>query len=191
MDSFDYGRLFYLVILGGAIVTYFLVENRHRMGKVAQQAAIWALIFVGVVAAFGLWDDISRNVTGRETVMTDGRVEVPMAPDGHYYIAATVNGERIRFVVDTGASDIVLTADDARRIGLSPETLAYTRRAQTANGTVDTAPVNLDTVEFAGFSDHGIEAVVNAGDLDTSLLGMSYLSRFSVTLAGETLTLSR
>jgi aspartyl protease family protein len=191
MDSFDLGRLAYLVLLGGAIVTYFVVENRNRLGKAAQQAVIWGLIFVGVVAAYGLWGDISRDVSGRESVMSDGRVEVPMAPDGHYYLAATVNGERIRFVVDTGASDIVLAAADARRIGLDPASLAYTRRAQTANGMVNTAPVSLDTVEFAGWTDRGIEAVVNAGDLDTSLLGMSYLSRFSLTLSNETLTLAR
>jgi aspartyl protease family protein len=191
MDSYDLGQLAYLVLLGGAIVTYFVVENRNRMGKAAQQAVIWGLIFVGVIAAYGLWGDISRDVSGRESVMSDGRVEVPMAPDGHYYLAAEVNGHRIRFVVDTGASDIVLAGADARRIGLDPETLAYTRRARTANGMVNTAPVSLDSIALAGWLDHGIEAVVNAGDLDTSLLGMSYLGLFSVTLSNEILTLDR
>ena len=123
--------------------------------------------------------------------MSDGSIEVPMAPDGHYYLSATVNGSRVRFVVDTGASNIVLTAADARRAGFDPLTLAYTQRANTANGSVDTAPVTLDSVEIAGFGDEAVHAVVNAGDLDTSLLGMAYLSRYQLTFANDVMTLAR
>lgn len=191
MDGSETARLIYLVMLLTVVAGYFLIENRRRMGKVAQQAAIWGLIFLGVVAGVGLWDDITRQVAPRESVMGDGRVEIPVAPDGHYYVTALVNGERLRFVVDTGASDIVLTADDARRLGFDPDTLAFAGRAQTANGMVRTAPVTLNEMTLAGNRDTQVPAVVNAGDLDTSLLGMRYLSRYSITLAGDTLTLSR
>jgi aspartyl protease family protein len=114
-----------------------------------------------------------------------------MAPDGHFYVTADVNGESIRFVVDTGASDIVLTQADATRAGFDVTELSYFGQARTANGLVDTAPVTLDSVGFGGFLDEGVSAVVNAGDLDTSLLGMSYLSRYRITLSGETMTLAR
>lgn len=191
MDGSETARLVYLVVLLTVVGGYFLIENRHRMGKVAQQAAIWGLIFLGVVAGVGLWDDVTRQVAPRESVMADGRVEIPVAPDGHYYVTALVNGEKLRFVVDTGASDIVLTADDARRLGFDPGTLAFAGRAQTANGMVRTAPVTLDEVTLAGFRDTRVPAVVNAGDLDTSLLGMRYLSRYRITLAGDRMTLAR
>lgn len=191
MDGSETARLVYLVVLLTVVGGYFLIENRHRMGKVAQQAAIWGLIFLGVVAGVGLWDDVTRQVAPRESVMADGRVEIPVAPDGHYYVTALVNGEKLRFVVDTGASDIVLTADDARRLGFDPDTLAFAGRAQTANGMVRTAPVTLDEVTLAGFRDTRVPAVVNAGDLDTSLLGMRYLSRYRITLAGDRMTLAR
>lgn len=191
MDGSETARLVYLVVLLTVVGGYFLIENRHRMGKVAQQAAIWGLIFLGVVAGVGLWDDVTRQVAPRESVMADGRVEIPVAPDGHYYVTALVNGEKLRFVVDTGASDIVLTADDARRLGFDPDTLAFAGRAQTANGLVRTAPVTLDEITLAGFRDTRVPAVVNAGDLDTSLLGMRYLSRYRITLAGDRMTLAR
>ena len=191
MDSYDFGRLIYLVLLATVIVGYFLVENRNRLGKTAQQAVIWGLLFLGVVAGYGLWDDIARDVTGRGTVAADGTIEVPMAPDGHYYLSADVNGERVRFVVDTGASDIVLTQYDAERLGFDADALAYTGMAQTANGMVETAPVMLGLVELAGFRDESVRAVVNRGDLETSLLGMSYLENFHLTLSGDLMTLSR
>ena len=107
------------------------------------------------------------------------------------YVCRSRRNRRVRFVVDTGASNIVLTAADARRAGFDPLTLAYTQRANTANGSVDTAPVTLDSVEIAGFGDEAVHAVVNAGDLDTSLLGMAYLSRYQLTFANDVMTLAR
>ncbi|MFZ5709141.1 MAG: retropepsin-like aspartic protease family protein [Pseudomonadota bacterium] len=191
MDSSDIPRLLYLAVLLAAVLGYFLVENRRNLGRVAQQAAIWALIFIGVVAAVGLWDDLRRGTMQREAVMADGSVEVPKAPDGHFYVSVLVNGKPIRFVIDTGATEVVLTRADAARLGFDPATLAYSDRAGTANGVVLTAPVTLGTVEFAGFRDEAVPAFVNSGALDTSLLGMGYLSRFRITLAGDTLTLAR
>lgn len=191
MDGSETARLVYLVMLLTVVGGYFLIENRHRMGKVAQQASIWGLIFIGFVAAVGLWDDITRKVAPREAVLGDGRVEIPVAPDGHFYVSALVNGQKLHFVVDTGATEVVLTAEDARRVGFDPDTLAYAGRAQTANGMVRTASVRLDDLTLAGFHDSGVRAVVNAGDLDTSLLGMSYLSLYRITLAGDTMVLAR
>jgi aspartyl protease family protein len=191
MDQSDTMRLIYLTVLLVAVVGSYLVQNRSRMGQVAQQAAIWGLIFVGFVAAYGLWGDMTRNVLQREAVQADGTVDLPKAPDGHFYLSAVVNGQRIRFVVDTGASQIVLTQGDARKAGFNPATLSFTDRAMTANGMVLTAPVSLQSLEFAGFRDEGVSASVNGGDLDTSLLGMSYLKRYRMTLDGDTLTLAR
>jgi len=117
---------------------------------------------------------------------------VPRATDGHYYLSAQVNGKTVNFVVDTGATQIVLTRSDARKIGLETDDLAFVGRAYTANGEVQTAPVNLDSFEIGPIRDEGIRAVVNAGDLDQSLLGMDYLQRFSrVEIADGKLILTR
>jgi aspartyl protease family protein len=191
MDDFDTGRLIYLLILLGAVLGSFIAMGRANLGKTAQQAAIWALIFLGAIAAVGLWDDIRGSLAPRAAIVGDGRIEVPVAPDGHFYLTATVDGADITFVVDTGASDIVLTAADARAAGIPTGNLSYTGRAQTANGTVTTAPVTLDSLTLGGVTDRAVSAVVNGGDLDSSLLGMAYLSRYRMTFSDRTLTLQR
>lgn len=193
MNDVDYGQLIYLALLGSAIVLWFVAQNRASLGKVTQQALVWVLIFIGVIAAVGLWDDIRQNVAPRQAVVGDGdRIELPRAPDGHYYLIADVNGRAIEFVVDTGATDIVLNQSDARAVGLAPEGLDFIGTAYTANGPVRTAPVRLDQVSIGGIVDTDVRAVVNEGELSDSLLGMSYLQRYaSVEISGGKMILTR
>jgi aspartyl protease family protein len=179
MDALYTGHLVYLAILGIAVVGWFIAENRASLGQTVRTALAWAFIFLGVVAGYGLWGDIRDDVAPRQTVFTENaRVEVPRAFDGHYYLTLDVNGTPVDFVVDTGATDMVLSREDAGRIGLNPEDLAYTGIASTANGEVRTARVRLDEVSLGGITDRNISASVNAGEMSGSLLGMSYLHRF-------------
>ena len=192
MESFDFPRLVYLSILGSVLVLWFVVQGRQSMGKLLQYAAAWALIFLGAIAVVGLWQDIRQTVRPTQSVVSEGRVELPRAPDGHYYVTAEVNGTPLRFVVDTGASQIVLSRRDAARAGIDTERLVYTGRAQTANGTVRTAPVRLDRVSIGPIADRDVRAVVNEGAMSGSLLGMDYLRRFSsVEITGDKLVLTR
>ena len=179
MDTIDAGHLVYLTILGIAVVGWFIAENRSSLGSTIRAGLAWGFIFLGVVAAYGLWGDIRDDVAPRQTVFQDAaRVEVPRAFDGHYYLTLDLNGVPVDFVVDTGATDMVLTREDAARIGLDPATLAYTGIAGTANGQVRTARVRLDEVSLGGIVDRNVSASVNAGVMSTSLLGMTYLQRF-------------
>lgn len=189
MDSEDFPRLIYLVLLGSVIAGYFLLENRNRLGKTAQQAAIWGLIFLGAIAIAGMWGDIKRSAYPTEAVVRGDTLEVPVAEDGHFYLTAEINGAKVLFVVDTGATEIVLTQRDAERAGLDPSTLNYFGTAMTANGLVETAPVRLDRFTIGNITDTDLPAVVNGGDLDTSLLGMSYLGRFETVLRQDRLIL--
>jgi len=100
-------------------------------------------------------------------------------PSGHYVIEAMVNGAPVTFLVDTGASEIVLTLDDARRIGLEPRTLAFTQRFSTANGEVRGAPVVLREIRIGQFRLLDVAASVNEAPLALSLLGMSFLEQLS------------
>lgn len=180
MDGNDLGRLTYLILLGALIVFWFVVQNRQSLGKTMQQALVWGLLFLGVIAAFGLWSDIRQTVRPTQSVISsEGRIELPRAPDGHYYMTVQVNGADIRFLVDTGASDIYLSRQDAERAGLDPANLAFIGSAMTANGPVRTAPVRLDSIRLGGIEDRGLRAFVNEGEMRESLLGMTYLQRFS------------
>ena len=111
---------------------------------------------------------------------------------GISHLTLQVNGVGVPFLVDTGASEIVLTQDDARRVGFDTATLDYFGRANTANGTVSIAFVRLETVQLGEIMDTGVRATVNSAPMEGSLLGMSYLQRFAeVSIRGNTLILTR
>ncbi|WP_298491614.1 TIGR02281 family clan AA aspartic protease [uncultured Maritimibacter sp.] len=192
MDSFDYARLAYLTLLGGAVIASFFVMNKANLGKSLQQLAIWALIFVGAVAGYGLWGDISRDVMPRQSVAGSGVIEVPRGVDGHYYLTLELNGEPVVFVVDTGASEIVLSERDARSVGLDPEDLDYIGSAMTANGMVRTAPARVERMVLGDIVEENVKVYVNEGEMDGSLLGMSYLQRFErIEITQDGLVLTR
>lgn len=193
MSGDQIASFIYLGLFGIVIAGYLLVANRHQMGKMAQQAAIWVFVFLGAIVAVGFWGDIRGTVLPRQSTALDGAmIEVPRAPDGHYYLMLDINETPVRFVVDTGASDMVLTRQDAMRVGVDMDRLVFSGRAMTANGLVETAPVRLDQVALGGVVETDVPAVVNAGPMAESLLGMSYLNRFDrIEITGGELVLTR
>jgi aspartyl protease family protein len=124
---------------------------------------------------------ISRNTSNatRGAAPADDawQYAVEAGPGGHFVIAAEVNGVPITFLVDTGASEIVLTMADARRLGFDPQHLEFTQSFRTANGDVQGAPVRLRELRVGQFSLYDLDASVNAAPLPVSLLGMSFLDR--------------
>jgi aspartyl protease family protein len=97
-------------------------------------------------------------------------------PNGHFVLSAEVNGAPVRFLVDTGASLVFLTPEDARAAGLGPRELDYTQRVVTGNGTVRAAPVVLREVNIGDLSLDNVRAAV-LENLGQSVLGMSFLDR--------------
>jgi len=191
MESFDIARLSYLVLLGAAVIGSFFMMNKASLGKSMQQLAIWALIFVGAVGAYGLWNDIQRDVLPRQSVVSSGVVEVPRRGDGHFYLTLRINDAPVQFVVDTGATDVVLTTQDARKVGINPDNLDFIGTAMTANGRVRTAPTRVDTAVLGDITVENLKVYVNEGMMDTSLLGMSYLRRFErIEIADDMLILT-
>ena len=193
MSGDDIARLLYLSLLGLAVGGYFFVSARQSLGKSARDFALWGLIFLGLVAGYGLWNDVQDDIYPRQSyVQADGEISVPRSPDGHYYLTLDINDTPVRFVVDTGASEMVLSLQDARRAGIDVDNLAFLGRANTANGVVNTAAVRLDSVELGPITDRGFPAAVNGGEMFGSLLGMNYLNRFdSLTIADGKLVLIR
>ena len=175
----DYPRLIYLFVLGFALIGWIVVEYRHNLGRGLRSAIAWVFIFLGVIGAYGLWEDIQRDVTGGHILVQDGSIiEVPKGPDGHFHLELTVNDVPIWFLIDTGASDLVMSMQDAESAGLNPDQLAFIGRAQTANGVVRTARARIDRIELGPFSFENVPVSVNGGDLGGSLLGMEFLQRF-------------
>ena len=116
MQLVYYGLL--LLVIGGAM----LFELAGRGGQVLRQLLLWVVIFAGATLAA---DWYLHGTAPQQQVLDGGRIEIPLGRDGHFHLTAEVNGQPVRFMVDTGASSIALGPEDARRIGLDLDDLAY------------------------------------------------------------------
>ena len=184
-------QVLYLTIYGVLIAAGLWTRSRNNLSQTAQHVAIWVLIFIAAIAAFGLWGDLERHL-GVQSDNGNKRIEIPISLNGHYNLRLRINDVSVDFVVDTGATDIVLSQADASRIGLDLGQLAFTGRASTANGIVETARVTLDKIEIANVIDRNVSAIVNKGELFGSLLGMGYLQRWGrIEIENGVLSLTR
>ncbi len=151
------------------------------------QLLTWGAIFLIVIIGYAFRFElnyttqrvISVLIPSHNWVNKQGELVISRSSDGHFYINALVNGIKIKFMIDTGASDVALTTSDAKMLGFDLSKLNYTRTYSTANGTSKDAPVRLNSIEIdnrAFF--RNVEAHIGTGGLDISLLGMSVLERF-------------
>ncbi|SFI76552.1 retropepsin-like aspartic protease family protein [Albimonas pacifica] len=191
LDGIALERLVYLVLLLGVVLSAVVSVYRGRIGTGLRDALLWGLIFIGFVAVYGMREDLAASLSRtQDRVAASGEVVVPRSPDGHFRVRAQVDDAEVIFLIDTGASGVVLTADDARRAGFDPDELAYTGRAQTANGEVRLAPIRLARLRLGEVEAERFRASVSEGQLFSSLLGMDFLQRFSrVTVEGDRMVL--
>ena len=150
---------------GAAQAVVMLSQAGHPSGLRSAETAATATATMDMPAA-------SDEATGESASVTK-------SSDGHYWAEATVNDQRVRFLVDTGATAVALTADDAQRLGMDPKTLIYRYEVTTASGKARAAQVKLASVSVAGARVENVDALVIEKGLPTSLLGMTYLGRLS------------
>lgn len=132
-----------------------------------------------------------QGVYSAKAPADSGRKKIVLTADsrGHFFAIGTINGVSTRFMVDTGATAISLSSEEAKRTGVNY--LAGTRvLTQTANGVVPVYRVRLDAVEVGGVTITNVDAIViEGGRLPMALLGMSFLNRMEMRREGDTLTL--
>lgn len=193
MENIELPRLIYLGVLILVLGGWIFARYRGRMAQAMQQAILWLFLFAGAILLYGFKDDLQRQVFPSQAAVVSGdKIVLRRAVDRHFYASLKINGQDIVFLVDTGATDIVLTQKDANSVGIDVAALRYLGTAHTANGTVRTARIKLKLVEFADQTDKNVAAWVNDGDMNTSLLGMAYLSRYSsIEIAGDQMFLKR
>ena len=115
------------------------------------------------------------------------RREIIRAPDGHFYLDAQVNGAHVHFLVDTGASMVALSTDDAQRAGIALPSERLT--AQGAGGAVEVMPVTIERIAVGPLEARGVDGAI-APQLPVSLLGQSFLSRIgTVEIRDDRMTL--
>lgn len=162
-----------------------LFIDRRRLGAAGRHALIWGGVLVAAALAYTLRGDL-MNVATRiraELAPAYAVVDAPHAvavnpsDDGHFYVMGEVNGAPVRFLLDTGASDIVLAPADARRAGMDTGSLAYDRPYQTANGAGFGASVVIGRLSIGPMRFTQVPASVNQAQMDSSLLGMTFFRR--------------
>lgn len=183
-----------LVVVGAAA----LGEGPIRV--VVRNAMILGTMFLGLVTSYVYQEDVGDLVTriiaevdpSTPSVGEDGEsVTVRRDVRGHFSARGEVNGAPIRFLIDTGATRVTLSAGDAEKIGIDLDDLLYTARVMTANGTTMVAPVRLDRIEIGAIRLDDVQAfVAPEGAMRGSLLGMSFLGRLpGYTVRGDRMTL--
>ncbi len=181
-------------ILGvwGVVLAAGFLRRGMRFGDVTRQLAIWLVILFGLVAGYQyrveLQEIASRITAGlipsrpQTIISSDGAMAVTInkSNNGHFKADGVVNGKTVSFLVDTGASLVVLTMRDAEAVGFKPEDLSFTNPISTANGSAMAASIRLNEISIGGIVRRDIRAsVAEDGKLDQSLLGMSFLSSLS------------
>ena len=173
---------------------------------VLHEAALWGAVALTGFGLFYFFDDIraalgpaadtataivARQESATKPASFAREVRLKADPRGHFIFDAAINDRPASFMADTGATLVVLTYEDAARVGLSPHSLDFSGYAQTANGVSRVAPVILDRVRIDDIVVRNVPAAVaEKGALDTNLLGMSFLGRLkSFQMQGRELVL--
>lgn len=173
-------------VLGAAIL------RSRSLGETARQLLVWLLIVLALIAGYLYRDDL-RPFAARMTAglipglpitrtSADGRGEVVLyrSSGGHFETTAAVNGRPVRFLIDTGATSIALSYEDAAAIGIDPDALSFTQAIQTANGPAKAAAVLIDRISIGPIARERVRATVSPpGVLPQSLLGMNFLETLS------------
>lgn len=132
-----------------------------------------AIVTVATIAAVGA----AGGVMAVDGALGAPSAVLPAAEDGHYWALGTTDGGELRLLVDTGATRVSLTREDAERLGLILTDDAFTETVATAAGSAMAAPVTLDWLAVGPTRIENVEAFVIREGLGHSLLGMSYLNR--------------
>ena len=183
----DLASLIYLGLIG-AVVGAGVVGEHRNIGEMVRNLLIWVVMILGLATGW-LYQDQARDMVlrvagglapGRPVTVSDEKgqaVLIRKSLNGHFQAAAEVNGQPVDFLIDTGATSIALSHEDALRIGFTDADLNYTLIINTANGQARAAPVRLDTVTVGSVVRRGLRAMVTEPDrLDQSLLGMNFIS---------------
>ena len=156
--------------------------NLASAAVIAASSAVAAAAAVVIVSPHGPELRAARadaSLTPGAAQAAEVRAPIQKAADGHFWAVGEVNGRPVRFLVDTGATEVALTPADAQRLGFRTADLHYGYKVVTAGGQTRAASVRLANVTVGGARVPDVDALVIENGLDASLLGMTYLGRLS------------
>ncbi|MBU6339418.1 MAG: TIGR02281 family clan AA aspartic protease [Rickettsiales bacterium] len=185
MNFISTPQLVYYIIILVFLILGIITRREISFFQILKYLFIWCAIAFVVIAFYSFrydFSDLKNRIIGeinpsQARLNDNGQIVINMSEDGHFYINLKINQKTIRFMVDTGASDVMLNANDAENIGIDVNRLTFNRPYQTANGISFGASIILEEIEIAGVRFINIPASVSNANMGVSLLGMSFLKR--------------
>lgn len=170
-------------VLAIILVVSSLVARRISMGQAAKMALAWIAIFAAAFALFTFRSEfrafgnrLYASAFGEPVALEGSKMRIEMAEDGHFWVRGKVNGEPVRFLVDSGASITTLSDESAQAAGLTPGTRR--RVMSTANGQIVVAEVEAASLAIGTIERREFTVAVSDRDT-TNILGMNFLSSLS------------
>lgn len=189
-------HVLYLLGMLVLVISAFAVR-RVRLGAAVKMFASWVLIFAAAFVVFTFKDDFAAlgdrllvSVRGGEAVPTaPGETRVRLASDGHFWVEAEMNGEKVRFLVDSGATTTSISVDTAQRVGIRPHA-GLPAVVRTANGLVNVQRGRADTLTVGNITRQNVAVHISESFGDMNVIGMNFLSSLrSWSVEGRTLVL--
>jgi len=174
-----------LVVILALVSGGVIFARNMRFGEVARNLAIWVGVAVALAIGFAFQSELmeiglrlrAELLPSNPVASSPDVVVLTEGADGHFYATGNANGSPVRFLIDTGASEIVLSPSDARRIGIDTGALSFTHPYETANGIGLGAAFTLRSLSIGPIELSDVPVSINQADMGTSLLGMSFLRR--------------
>lgn len=184
------GGLGFAVLIGARLLSGRLASGTGK------HLAIWAAVVVVLILGYSFRGDLtglfqrvrSEVIPSYPVQASGGEMVIARDGDGSFVVMGQVNGQPVRFLIDTGASDIVLSPADAQRLGVDPSSLVFGKPVETANGLGYGAPFTASTLQVGSIALTEVPMSINKAPMSTSLLGMAFFNRMkSFRVEGERL----
>jgi len=185
ISSYEWSNVIYILIL---IVLLIMGFSRKELPlkKIFEYTGLWiafaliALIFYSYRFEFSEIKDrvLSDLFPSKAINKNHEQLVLNIAQDGHYYLNVKIKNQIVRFMIDTGASDMVIDEKMAVKLGFNLNNIIYDKIFQTANGQSYGASIYFDEVDVSGVKFYNVQASITNSNLIIPLLGMSFLQKF-------------
>jgi aspartyl protease family protein len=171
------------VVLIVALISTGVLFVRVKLGEMLRNIAIWSGVVLLLAIGFSFQDELrtvyfrlrAELIPGYPVATSPKELVLMQNENGHFYVLGDVNGTAVKFLVDTGASEVVRTPDDAKRLGIDVAGLDFSRPYETANGIGYGAPYRVAHITLGDVELTDVPVSINKAPMSESLLGMSLL----------------
>ena len=185
ISSHDWSNVIYILILIMLLIMGFSRKDLP-IKKIFEFAGLWILFALMALILYSYRFEVGEI---KDRILSDlfpakainknqEKLILNIAQDGHYYLNVKIKNQEVRFMIDTGASDMVIDEKIALKLGYDIRNINYNKIFQTANGQSYGASIYVDEVDVSGVKFYNVQASITNSDLVTPLLGMSFLQKF-------------